>query len=203
MESYSYILTRPLDWQRNKAPNITAILNKKQDWYTINHTNFWNRWRADVFDLRTASSFGLLVWSVILDVPAQAFVLFPGDIFWGFGTNRQNFFHVDSPGGQSEGGNFLGGTEGVILTTEEARKALRLKYYALTISGTVTQINHALRGIFGVDGLGQTNAWVVDNYDVTMTYYHRDTWSANFVQALTLYDLLPKVAGVSYDIVAI
>lgn len=206
MKDYNSDILRPLDWQRNKAPNITSILTFKKNWYASNQYQFWEDWRKGVFDLTTAEPFGLLVWSFILDVPAQAFVLFPGDIFFGFGVNRQNYYNVPSPApdyGSVEGGNFIGGNDNTILTSLEARWALRMKYYSLISNGSVPMLNRALRGVFGIDGQGRSNAYVEDGLDMTMKYRHRGIWSTAFIEAVTTYDMLPRVAGVSYTIEAV
>lgn len=206
MKSYEYVLTRPLDWQRNKAVSLPSLLKSKEDWYTKYHKRFWTKWHRNVFDLTTtADSFGLLVWSFILDVPAQAFMLFPGDIFWAFGPTRQNYYNVpieDGAGnvtGDIEGGNFIGGTDTTILTPIEAKKALRMKYYSLITNGTIPNINRALLDVFGRHEDGKANAWLRDNYDMTVTYMHRDDWSSNFMQAVQEFDMMPKIAGVKYD----
>lgn len=204
MTPYVSDLNRPLDWQRTNAPNIRNLIRLKNDWYNANRSSFWENWRTNTFDLTSATPFGLLVWSYILEVPAQAFVLFPGDIFFGFGINRQNFLNIPDPNyGSVEGGNFIGGSDSTILTSTEARWALRMKYYALISNGSVPMLNRALKGVFGVDSQGRSNAFVRDNLDMTMTYVHRGIWSTSFIEAVTTYDMLPRVAGVEYDIVSI
>lgn len=204
MKPYIYRMTRPLDWQRAN-PNVVAIpsiLRSKESWYDQYHKTFWSNWQNQIFNLNTASPFGLLVWSFILDVPAQAFLLFPGDIFWAFGEKRQNYLNIPTPGGggSQEGGNFIGGTDDTILTPVEAKKALRLKYYSLITNGTIPMINRALLAIFGRHADGFANAWMMDNYDMTVTYFHRDYWSPAFTAAIMEFDMIPKIAGVSYTI---
>lgn len=58
-----------IDWQRANAPSFVALAKKKQEWYEQNHCKFWNDWTKDVFNLDTATEFGLSLWSRILDVP--------------------------------------------------------------------------------------------------------------------------------------
>ena len=197
-------IMRPLDWQRNSAPNIRAILSLKKDWYRKMHQNFWDTWKKTVFSLNNADPFGLLVWSQILDVPSQAFVLFPGDIFWAYGESRQNY-DIKNPADPHTswvGGNFIGGSDSTILTPVEARAALRMKYYALISNGSVPMINRALKGVFGIDSNGKSNVYVRDNLNMTMTYVvvPPKLWSSHFIGAVTEYDLLPRVAGVEYTI---
>lgn len=206
MVPYEANILRPLDWQRNKCPNITALLTLKSHWYERMHVQFWEDWHTNTFDLTTADPFGLLVWSFILDVPSQAFVLFPGDIFFGFGEARQNYYNVPDPlpnYGSLEGGNFIGGNDSTILTPIEARWALRMKYYSLISNGSVPMLNRALRDVFGVDAQGRSNAYVVDGLDMTMKYVHRSIWSSAFIEAVELYDMLPRIAGVEYTIESI
>lgn len=205
MVPYSYNARRPLDWQRNKAVSLPMLLSKKDDWYRQFNEDFWTTWQHEVFDLSSASPFGLLVWSFILDVPAQAFLLFPGDIFWAYGPERQNYFHIASGTGTGdvEGGNFIGGTDNTILTPIEAKKALRMKYYSLITNGTIPQINAALLDVFGLHADGNANAWLADNYDLTVTYKHRDYWSPAFISAVTEFDMFPKIAGIKTIIEAV
>ncbi|WVW37728.1 DUF2612 domain-containing structural protein [Aeromonas phage Gekk3-15] len=205
MKPYSYKMTRPLDWQRNKAVAIPSLLESKESWYDQFHHNFWNNWHTDVFDLTTANSFGLLVWSFILDVPAQAFLLFPDDVFWAYGDERQNYYHIQNGAGTGDekGGNFIGGTDSTILTPVEAKKALRMKYYSLITNGTIPQINAALLDVFGTHADGKANAWLADNGNMTVTYKHRDYWSPAFVSAVVQFDMLPKIAGIKTIIMAV
>lgn len=63
---FSINLLEALIWQYNNAPRLESLLRQKQTWYDVNNRDFWQDWLRDVFDLRTANTFGLRVWSIIL-----------------------------------------------------------------------------------------------------------------------------------------
>lgn len=198
MEKYIHNVYRPLQWQHNRATALHSILKQKDDWYTYYFSQFWVNWINDVFNLKTATPFGLLVWCFILDMPAQSFVLFTSDVFWAYGPQRQNYFSVPARPGLpvTKGGNFFAGDDAVILTSDEARKALRMRYYQMITPGTVAHINYALADVFG-----QGNAWIIDNEDMTMTYHFEPgVVGAVFVAAVLEYKLFPSVVGVEYNI---
>lgn len=170
------------------------MLRLKDDWYTKFHSEFWQRWKTGMFDLKTADSFGLLIWCFILDVPSQAFILFPTNTFFEYGDKRQNF-DIKNPEdnwSQWRGGNYHGGDDTTILTPIEAKRALRLRYYALISNGTVDFINKALDDVFG-----KGKAWVEDGYDMTITYHFvTGSVSAVFINAVMRYNMIPKISGV-------
>ncbi|WP_059215173.1 DUF2612 domain-containing protein [Escherichia albertii] len=66
---FSVDLLRAILWQYNVAENLQGILERKKDWYVINHEQFWSDWYRDVFNMDTANSFGLSVWAIILGIP--------------------------------------------------------------------------------------------------------------------------------------
>jgi hypothetical protein len=66
---FSVNLLRALLWRHDDAEHLQSILTDKSEWYLENHTEFWNNWITDVFDLRTANDFGCSVWALILGVP--------------------------------------------------------------------------------------------------------------------------------------
>ena len=130
---YSVDLLQHLLWQYNEAENLPALLQSKQTWYTEQQTEFWQGWHSDVFDLRTATEFGLSVWAVILGLP-----LFldkpptPPDFpAWGFGPENRNF----------NNGRFAVATGSFQdLTLEQKRLVLMFRYFQLTTDATIRQL---------------------------------------------------------------
>lgn len=181
-------LLQAILWQYNEATALQSILQQKSDWYSINQTQFWQDWYDNVFNLQTADDFGLQVWAIILDLPLLV-VQSPPDspvVAWGFEDTHKNFEH----------GNFFStGGDAIQLTREQARIALRLRYFQMTTNATVPQINRILKILFG-DG----QAYVVDNEDMTIEYVFTFTPSAKLNFVLQKYDLLPRPAGVDYSI---
>lgn len=184
---FSVDLLRALLWQYNDAARLEGLLRQKQEWYDTNQKGFWENWATDVFDLRTANDFGLAVWSIILNLP-----LFietedaPDKPIWGFDQYRENFANGNFAGISSSG-----------LTVEQKRLALRLRYFQLVTTGTVSEINAFFAYLF--EPLGP--AYVVDGYDMRARYVFGLPVSSALEAVLTEFDLLPRPAGVKIDFV--
>lgn len=91
MVPYNPDLTRSLKWMQNNAPNIQAIIQAKQTWYTKYNTAFWSNWEENIFNLQTANAFGLVVWCIILGLPLDIFVFDPISNAFAYGAQRGNF----------------------------------------------------------------------------------------------------------------
>ena len=180
-------LLEALLWEHNKAVNLTALLQAKQNWYDENVTQFVNDWVRDVFDLRTANDFGLQVWARILDFPLQIYVP-PSPNKWGFGSHHKNFNR----------GNFSSKNGSVAnLTPEEQRVALQLRYLKMTQKPTTPNINKILYWVFKDYG----RAWVLDGLNMNMTYVFDFETGSKLDLVLQQYDLLPRPAAVSVSYV--
>lgn len=180
---YSVNLLRAIVWQYDSAANLRGLVQAQQDWMDDNQEAFWTDWYTDVFDLRTANTFGLTVWSIILGVPLVG----PSSSgkegpAWAFGSARQNFGR----------GNFGGSGAPIALQEEEARLVLRLRYYQLVSRGTVPATNAFLAELFADQG----PVYVVDNYDMTMDFVFGFTPGANLRYVLDRLDILPRPSGV-------
>lgn len=186
---FSVNLLRALLWEYNEATNLQAILESKSEWYDENQTQFWDNWLTDVFDLRTANQFGLVVWGIILgiklyvnkpptpDVPAFGF---------GPGAGHVNFGN----------GNFSNQNgSSYVLPVETQRIALQLRYAQLTSSGTVPEINRLLKRVFG--DLGE--AWLIDYGNMRQRYIFDFAIPFDLIYLFTNYDILPRPAGVASD----
>lgn len=183
---YSVDLLRALLWQYNDAARLQSLLQSKQDWYNVNQKEFWENWYRDVFNLQTANDFGLAVWAIILDVPLL--VASQGDPpskpIWGFGQYRKNF----------NNGNFAS-ISSSLLTTEQKRLILRLRYFQLYTRATVPEINAFLGDLFAPYGSG----YVIDNLDMTARYIFFNPLPSALATVLTEFDLLPRPASVKID----
>lgn len=181
---------RALLWQHNNAPRLTTLLQGKQAWYASEADGFWERWQADVFDLRTASAFGLQVWGIILGVPIGVAPDGPTPVTvkpWGFGTNNANF----------NNGNFLpnaNGASGVQLSVYEARVLLQLRYLYLTCYPSVIKIN---------ERLSQIAPFIVafDSFDMSeIRYEFAQVMSAQFLALCAQGGILPQPSVVGLGI---
>lgn len=194
---FSTNLTQVLQWMRNDAVNIQALVENEQAWYDENHTQFWQDWVTGVFDLRTANSFGLAVWCIILDVPYFIQEVPPADKpTWGFNETPpiNNFVNFNN-------GNFASDNyPAVTLSVEDQRILLQLRYFQLTTRGDIPDINAFLDIIFNnPDGIYQGGAWALDNFNMTMTYVFNCGISPNLFNILVQYDVLARPAGVKLD----
>lgn len=183
---FSVDLLKAILWQYDKAPNLEGLLNLKNTWYETNQTQFWQNWIRDVFDLRTANQFGLAVWGIILGLPLYVNTLAPSGPIFGFGgiNGTVNFNNgiLSAANGQT-----------YLLPVETQRKALQLRYVQLTSSGTVPEINRALKFIFGDLG----TAYLLDFRNMTQEYVFLFPVTFDLSYLFDNYDILPRPAGVS------
>ena len=185
---FSVDLLQAILWQYNDATRLQSLLQSKHEWYNQNQRDFWENWFTNVFNLQTCDDFGLTVWAVILDMPIviQVEPATPSRPAWGFDTPHRNFNR----------GNFYDGKGGAqVLNPRDARIALRLRYYQLTMRGTVPEINRIMKSVFADYG----NAWVEDNNDMTLTYKLGFLPSAALFLVLINNDLFPRPSGVAID----
>lgn len=185
---FSVDILRSLLWRNNDAINLTALMQAKQDFFNSESEDFWTSWLADVFDLRTANTFGLGVWSIILGLnitfappPPAA----PNTNF-GFGPFRVNYF----------GSNFAPSIDDTALSNDDARMLLRLRYYQLTTGTTIPDINAIMKDIFGDQGL----VHVEDGLDMTINYVFSFAVASSTALVLVDFDIMPRPAGVSATI---
>ena len=188
---FSVDLLQTLLWQYNEADRLQLLLTQKHDWYNAQQSEFWNNWIRDVFDLRTANDFGLSVWAIILDMPLSP-VPTPGPgeerVIWGFATDDENYTN----------GNFEG-ISGLPLDTEQVRLILRLRYFQLVTRGTVPEVNTFFSELFADQG----SVYVVDGLLMNARYVFGFDLSPDLETVFSLFDLLPRPAGVRVDYVVI
>lgn len=181
-----------LIWRDNEAVNLQSLLQGKDDWYEQNHTQFWNDWCTNVFNLDTANEFGLSVWAQILGLPLTLIVAPNQGPQWGFGpatNSRQNFGN----------GNFGTSQAGVGLTLDQKRLLLKLQYFKLTTRCTVPEINARLKALLGQYG----NVYVLDGNNMAFTTFVFGFVPNSALQfVLENFDVLPRPAavGVKYII---
>lgn len=183
---FSVDLLKALLWQYNEATNLQALLAAKAAWYQANQTDFWENWRRDVFDLRTANEFGLAVWSIILNQPLFVNKGPDDKPTWGFGEFYVNFTrgNFSSQSGSSHK-----------LNIETARILLRLRYYQLIGTCCVPAINRMLADVFANYG----PAHILDNLDMTQTYVFAFPLTSDLIFLFNNFDILPRPAGVEGD----
>lgn len=183
---FSVNLMKALLWEYNEALNLQTILQLKQDWYETNQDDFWTNWIRDVFDMRTANEFGLSVWSIILDLPLFTSSKPDSITKPTFGFDNAYFKNFDR-------GNFSSKTGGTTsLPLETKRLALRLRYFGLTTSGTVPEINRFMNYLFANYG----RVVLEDNQNMTQTYVFFFPVTSDLQTLFGDLDILPRPAGV-------
>ena len=177
-------------WQYENAPNTKALIQAKQDLWDADFSDFWEHFLTDIFDIKTANTFGLSVWAIILGVPIVYNFPGAGVEGWGFGQYRKNFTQ----------GNFQGQT-GVNYSLSEAtaRVVLQLRYYALIGTCTAPAINRMLADIFADYG----TCYVTDGLDMTHRYVFNFILPSDLEYAFNNFDVLPRPAGVNQSRVVI
>lgn len=191
--NYSVDLLQAILWHYNDASNIIGLLEQKQTFYSTAQQTFWEDWTRDVFDLRTANEFGLSVWSNILDIPFfSSTEISPTDYqAWGFDTGDDT-----APITNFNNGNFATSLSGFInLDVSQRRLLLRLRYFQLTTTATVPEINEFARTL-----LGNQDVYVLDGNNMTITYVFRTVPPSNLLLVAQQFDILPRPSGVSVNI---
>ena len=217
-------------WQYNQATTLLQLLQDKQNWLDLNQTEFWWNpetttdygWYQNVFNLLTANDFGLAVWSIILDVPLfLAGEIEPDDNnIFGFNYftapltpfNSYLNFGVTTDA-QSNFSNR--GTE-IILTSEQQRFLLRLRYFQLTTLTNIAvvptphsntaplnllatySINQFLNYLCSTSDIGFTGTiYALDALNMSMKYViTTNDFPQALLNAIRQEDLFPRPAGV-------
>lgn len=174
-------------WQYDSSPAIVSLARAKQAFYDSAVSGFWSDWYRDVFNIDTANDFGLAVWGRILDIPLDVIVP-PSpseENSFGFAPNGENF----------NNGNFGRWREGnVTLTRRQKRIVVRLRYFGLTHSPTMDNINTFLREYFWE---GNSRVFVSDPLNMEFVVYTFGSDPGTELRfILEKYDLLPRPSTV-------
>jgi len=200
-------------WQYNESTNLLSLVNKKQDWYDLNQSDFWTNWFNQVFNLseNQITLFGLAVWSIILDVPLYVPINLesPTKPIWGFNsilvawpTLSNSYLNFFGPTSTTEGANFSTRGQNIILTIAEQRFLLRLKYFNLTTRADINDINAFLAYLVSTSDIGYNGAmYVLDGLDMEVVYVFTDVFPIQLLAALRTLDLFPRPVGVGVRIV--
>ncbi|SFN19884.1 Protein of unknown function [Izhakiella capsodis] len=179
-------LLRAILWQYENADKLNALARGKSAYFNRSTVAFWRDWYRDVFNIDSANDFGLAVWGRILDVPLGIDVP-PSDknkIGYGFGANKRNFK-----------ANFRRNADYTLtLTTAQKRLLVRMRYFTLTQSPTITNINRFLARYFSN---GNGKVVVLDPLDMSYIWYVFDFKPDEGLRLLLdNFDLLPRPSGV-------
>lgn len=211
---YSVDIEQALIWQYNNAVSLISLTTQKQAWYTDNQSSFWSNWYTNVFNLQTANQFGLSVWAYILGIPLfvnTGSESLDGTQFFGFNqytsfpTLINSYENYNGIGPTSDfiqfdnGANFSDRSNSEILTVEEQRFILQLRYFQLTTRADIVDINAFLNYLY-VQKLNLPEPfgpiWALDNLNMTMRYVFNYSINPVLLQVLLELDLLARPATV-------
>lgn len=174
-------VTQALIWQYNDADKLQKIIENKQNFINENMSDFWSNWYRDVFDLRTANDFGLQVWATILGMKFELASEVPTLIFGFDGSGLLNFnnsvFYPSSVG---------------ILTTEQKRLILQLRYRQITSNATIDEIQRAVSRII-------PDAIVLDRLDMSVVITYPTIPDSQLLYILDNYNVIPIPNSVSIE----
>lgn len=209
--NFAVDISQSILWQYDNAANLLSLISAKQSWYYLFQTSFWGNWYEDVFNLSSVDTFGAAIWSIILDVPLL--VAEPINLeqpVWGFNKYNTVFPTLLNTYLNYENGNFLPYNPDLVLTLQQQRWMLRLRYFQLStltnIAGINTVNNYSINTFLNylcVDNdIGYTGTiYVVDNLDMTVTYtFTGFNFPENLVHVLLALDIFPRPAGVALEL---
>lgn len=169
--------------QYSNSPKIKNII------YTFNNgvdvTNIVNNFYDDIFNLETAKSYGLDIWSRIVDVSRYVKFEELGDTFGFKDQNLQTF----------NNGSFYSGvksTNTLRLSDDFFRLVIKSKAAVNISNSTIKDTNRILSSIFSNKG----TPFVTDNLDMTMHYVFPFYLSDSEISLIKNSNILPRPSGV-------
>jgi hypothetical protein len=178
--------------QYAQSPSLNALLGAVNAW--LDPAPLIDDFIFNVWDLDTATGYGLDVWGRIVGV-GRVFLI-GGSRYFGF--NQQSNLEVDpfntSPfyGGQQLNNNF-------ILSDDGFRVLIRAKALSNICDGSIPGINKVLLTLFA----GRGNAYVTNGRNMTMTYTFTFTPTPVEVAIISQSGILPQPVGVAVSTVLI
>jgi len=195
---FSVNILNAILWQYNDATNLIAILQNKQNWLNEYQEAFWQNWYDDVFNLETADTFGLSVWSYILNIPLYIDQNPESDNKPIFGFNTVGLENSYLNFNRS---NFSTKGEVFTLTVNQQRFLLRLKFFQLSTRGCIPDINAFLYYLCSTSNIGYAGTlYALDGLNMSMRYiFTQDDFPEELLQVILDLDLLPRPAGVKLE----
>lgn len=190
-------LMRTILWQYESAGSAIALAQNDQTFIDAQYKGFWESWFNDVFNLPTANEFGVMVWSRILDYPIVLLGWMRQDKYiWGFGVPGLD--PEDQPHANFGNGSF-GQPPNLknMVTVDEARKLLLLRWFQLFGNPTFPQIAEVMKRVFG-DDLYSILEHVAPKIISYVFFGMVVSWG--FQTAIEETDILPRPAGVRADV---
>lgn len=176
-------ITQAILWQFENSPNLIRLIKNKQAFYDNAVPALIEKLERDFFNIETANLWGLVLWSLILNIPiAKQIAPQTEKKAFGFGVERRNFR------ARTNFGNRAGGIYS--LTTEQARRLIRTRIFTLTHAPTQDNINRHLSDYYSqVD----SKVYVIDQMDMQWILYNFNYEIDSYTRFLIEeFDLLPR-----------
>lgn len=139
-------LLKNLFWQYDNSPNLKGLIQNQETFVNENVGQFLQDFYTNIFNLDTANTFGLKIWSILLGVPFDVETITPAinDLF-GFEYGK-NFDH-----------GVLYPDAGTLLSDAQKRLILKLRWRTMTTNATLESLIEAYQAVLGdtfvTDGL--------------------------------------------------
>lgn len=193
-------------WQYNYARKFLYILKGINNFFDVNVTGFWEKWYNDVYNIDTATTFGLNVWGEILGVQRpyqnpENFHLTLDDRFQLFnpttgkwytvvcrGLSTKVAFAVEATGSPLDAPDFV--------DDETYRTYLKGRMFLYGSNGSMYDINKYLTYIFP-----SQSVYAINNLDMSISVIFYSTLTKRDLALLNDEGFLPLPAGVELKIV--
>jgi len=180
--------------QYANSPTLGALIANMNEYIDprVNMQNFYDF----VWNVDTAVGFGLDIWGKIVGVSRLLKI--------SANTKTLGFFNSDIPPDWApfnQGTFFTGANTGAafLLPDDVYRTLILTKALANIVATTAESLNRLLRNLFPGRGV----AYVIDNGDMSMTFYFEFDISPAEYAILTQSGALPHPAGVRFNVVVI
>ncbi len=165
-----------------------TLMRLLDDWNDdIDPRAFFSAWLVNVWNIETATGYGLDIWGRIVGV--SRIIKIQSGKYLGFSEADDL---TEEPWNTAPWYVGNGNTNSSNLTDEALRTLIFAKALANISDGSISSLNHILTILFSADG----PVYVRDNGDLTMTYVFSFAPSDLQISIVELDGLLPTPAGV-------
>lgn len=172
--------------QYRDSPTLMRMLDDWNDY--IDPRAFFSAWLVNVWDVTTATGYGLDIWGHIVGV--SRIIKIQSGKYLGFSEADDL---TEEPWNTAPWYVGNGNTGSSNLTDEAYRTLILAKAMANISDGSIQSLNHILMTLFSSDG----PVYVRDNADLTLTYVFSFTPNDLQISIVELDGLLPTPAGVT------
>lgn len=191
-------------WQYSNTPRLSQIVQNEIAFFKENAQDFFSNWYNDVFNLKTANSFGLNVWGFILGLPrlgispANYIIDQDGDVLRLYNQKTEQYHTIwlegDSPKLSVELNPTKANPYPLQIEDEPYRRCLMARLLLLNSNLSIKSINEFLFVLFGGKPV-----FARDNFDMTIDIIFKYYPSDVDLVVLTTPELSPRPMGVEMN----